>query len=45
MTHTHNFSEVLSDDEDGLDRHCQCGARLWEPQQWRTDSGGPPKSF
>ncbi len=38
MTHTHDFSEVISDDQDGLDRRCQCGARLWEPQQWRTDS-------
>lgn len=32
--HTHQFSEVISDDENGLDRRCQCGARLWEPVKW-----------
>lgn len=32
-THTHSFIEVISDDEGGLDRRCQCGARLWEPRK------------
>ena len=41
--HTHHFSELLRNDETGIEHRCQCGARLWEPREppvLRFSTGG-----